>query len=71
MKKHVQLTIGGMHCDHCVEAVRGALTAIPGAHVAHVEIGSAALSIDDSGPTIGALIDAVYDAGYEAEESPT
>ncbi|HWP01953.1 MAG TPA: heavy-metal-associated domain-containing protein [Gemmatimonadaceae bacterium] len=64
----VDLRISGMHCGHCVEAVRAALAAVPGATVEHVEIGNARVRLDEEKSGVGALVDAVYEAGYEAEE---
>ncbi|MGQ0650501.1 MAG: heavy-metal-associated domain-containing protein [Gemmatimonadaceae bacterium] len=63
----VTLKVAGMSCGHCVRAVEEALGEVPGTRVESVEIGRATLRVDDAVP-IGALIDAVADAGYEAEE---
>jgi copper chaperone CopZ len=68
--KRVQLQITGMHCGHCLQSVREALAAVPGVTIERVEIGSATIAVDDSVSGVGALVDAVYDAGYEAEEVP-
>jgi copper chaperone len=67
--KRIQLEIQGMHCGHCLEAVREALAAVPGAIVEDIRIGSATVTVDDQRTGLSALIDAVYDAGYEAQES--
>jgi copper chaperone CopZ len=66
----VLLRIGGMHCGGCVQTVRDAIAAVPTAQVDQIQIGSATVSIDEHTTSIGAVIDAVYDAGYEAEEIP-
>jgi copper chaperone len=66
--REVNLRISGMHCGHCVEAVRGALAAVPGASVLAVDIGRARVLLDEGKAGIAALIDAVYEAGYEADE---
>jgi copper chaperone CopZ len=65
--KAVNLKVAGMHCGHCVRAVEEALAEVPGATVESVQIGRARVAVDDSVP-VGALIDAVSDVGYEAEE---
>jgi copper chaperone len=65
--KQVTLKVAGMTCGHCVKAVEQALRGVPGATVESVEVGRASLATEDSVP-VGALIDAVADAGYEAEE---
>ena len=65
--REVTLKVSGMSCSHCVRAVEEALGDVPGATVESVVIGRATVQVDDSVP-VGALIDAVSDAGYEAEE---
>ena len=65
--KTVNLKVAGMTCGHCVRAVEQALSEVPGAKVESVQVGRAKVAMDDAVP-IGVLIDAVSDAGYEAEE---
>ena len=67
--KQLKLEVSGMSCGHCVNAVREALAAVPGVHQADVEIGSAKVEFDESRTTVGNLVDAVYDAGYEATDT--
>jgi copper chaperone len=67
MPQHT-LRITGMSCDHCVAAVKEALAGVGGVRVDDVRIGSATVSCDDGTVSVGRLVDAVYDAGYEAEE---
>lgn len=67
--KQVKLEVSGMSCGHCIQAVRNALSAIPGAKVENVQIGAATVNFDEARTTIGALVDAVADAGYEASEA--
>jgi copper chaperone len=67
--KQVTLDVSGMSCGHCVHAVREALGAVPGVKVDEVRIGSASVSFDDAKTTVGDLVDAVYNAGYEANEA--
>jgi copper chaperone len=59
------LTIDGMHCDHCVDAVRDALDALDGVTVHSVDIGSAEISYDTSLVSEENVAAAVDDAGYE------
>jgi copper chaperone len=66
--KRVQLDVAGMSCGHCVHAVTEALAGVDGVTVDQVSIGKATVSIEDEVP-VGALIDAVADAGYEANEA--
>ena len=65
--RQVDLAISGMSCGHCVAAVRAALTELPGVEVRQVAIGAASLAIDPAVTSVGALISAVGEAGYEAE----
>lgn len=66
--KRVVLEIEGMSCAHCVASVKRALSSVPGVSETDVQIGSAKLTVDPEQAAIGALIDAVQDAGYEARE---
>jgi copper chaperone CopZ len=66
--KRIRLEVGGMHCGGCLQTVREALAKVPGVQVEEVKIGSATVVMDDES-TVGALIDAVYDAGYDAQEA--
>lgn len=60
------LHIEGMSCGHCLNAVRRALSAVPGVKIDAIRIGRADVSYDES--TIGPsqLEAAVADAGYRA-----
>ena len=61
------LTIDGMSCGHCVAAVRSELEKLDGVNVEAVQVGSATVSYDPTRVRVGQLIDAVADAGYEAD----
>lgn len=65
--ERVSLKVDGMSCGHCVHAVQKAIAAVPGAKVEHLEIGAATVSFDPAQASVGALLDAVADAGYEAQ----
>lgn len=65
----LKLEVSGMSCGHCVHAVREALAAVPGVKVEDVRIGSASVSFDETKSTVRELVDAVYNAGYEASEA--
>ena len=67
--KELRREVSGMSCGHGVKAVREALAAVPGVEHAEVEIGSANVEFDESRTTVGNLVDAVYEAGYEASEA--
>ena len=62
----LKLTVEGMSCGHCVNAVTDALRQVPGVTVEHVEIGSAAVAFDPARTTPQAIVDAVNDEGYAA-----
>ncbi len=64
----VRLAIEGMSCGHCIASVKEALTAVAGVRAADVRLGEAMVTLDPVQASIGALIDAVQDAGYEARE---
>jgi len=67
--RQLKLEVAGMSCGHCVNAVREALISVPGVKVENVSIGSATVAFDESKTTVGNLVDAVADAGYEASEA--
>ena len=65
----IKLEIAGMSCSHCVAKVRGALEAVAGVEVSDVRVGEATVAFDPAQASLGTLIDAVQDAGYEASET--
>ena len=67
--KELKLEVSGMSCGHCVGAVREALAGVPGVKVDDVRIGSVSVTFDETKTTVGDLVDAVSDAGYEATEA--
>ena len=66
--KTVELKVAGMSCAHCVRAISDALARVDGVSVDRVTIGAAVVRFDPAQVSLGVLIDAVADAGYEAEE---
>lgn len=66
--ERITLKVDGMSCGHCVQAVRAAITGVEGAQLEQLAIGSATVAFDPSRTTVGALIEAVADAGYDAHE---
>ena len=67
--KTLKLEVAGMSCGHCVRAVREALDSVPGVKVEQVQVGSATVSFDENKTSVGDMVDAVYNAGYEASEA--
>jgi copper chaperone CopZ len=63
----VKLNISGMSCGRCVAHVENALSALPGVTVRAVNIGSAEVEIDAGQSTADQLVEAVRQAGYEAQ----
>lgn len=61
----ITLSINGMSCGHCVGAVTKALTAVEGAEVEQVAVGSATVAYDPARTSPDQLAAAVEDAGYE------
>jgi len=60
------LSINGMSCGHCLNAVRRALSDTPGVTVESVRIGRAEVQYDPALATPDQIAAAVTDAGYEA-----
>lgn len=62
----VRLKIEGMTCNHCVEAVRRALAAVPGVtRVLEVDRNSGTASVEGEA-SVADLIAAVEEEGYTA-----
>jgi copper chaperone len=67
--QRLTLHIEGMSCGHCLNAVNGALGALPGVHVDSVQMGRAQLRYDESTTTPSRIEAAVAEAGYRATSS--
>ena len=65
----LDLTIDGMSCSHCLNAVRGALDTLPGVTVETVTLGRATVSYDPARVTLDEIVDAVNDEGYTASRA--
>lgn len=61
--KKVRITIGGMHCDHCVESIRAAVAALPGVSAAAVAVGDASIELDEAVTEKSAIVAAIHAAG--------
>lgn len=64
--ERLHLDIGGMSCQHCVNAVTEALSKVPGVTVEKVEVGHAVVAYEPSDTAEQSILDAVNDEGYEA-----
>lgn len=60
----VELTIGGMTCDHCVRSVTDAIRRNAAVSDADVRVGAATVRFDETRTTTSAIVDAVKTAGY-------
>ena len=63
----VSLEVSGMSCGHCVAAVEKALKSVNGVDVTKVELGTATVSLDPEVASVEEVLEAVEDAGYEAQ----
>lgn len=63
------LHIEGMSCRHCVDAVQGALEAIPHVAVQEVGIGRARVEYEQNEVSPDALREAIEEAGYTIQSS--
>jgi copper chaperone len=60
------ITVAGMTCGHCVTAVEGEISKLPGVSGVHVDLPSGQVRITaDPLPDRAALSAAVDEAGYE------
>ncbi|CAG9464968.1 unnamed protein product [Pedinophyceae sp. YPF-701] len=69
----VRLRVGGMTCTSCSSAVERALSGVPGVKSVAVSVstGVADITYDTgAGAGVAALVEAVEDCGFEAEEIP-
>jgi len=66
--KRVQFDVTGMSCGHCVKAVQAAIESVDGVTLESVRIGSVAVALDETQASVGQVVDAIADAGYEATE---
>ncbi|QOJ16300.1 MAG: cation transporter [Phycisphaeraceae bacterium] len=64
------LTIDGMTCGHCVQAVTKALVGVQGVGVRLVVVGSAEITAPD-GLTVARAVAVLDEAGYSARVSET
>jgi copper chaperone CopZ len=70
MSNDLQISVSGMTCDHCVQAVTKAVRSTPGAADAQVDVDldSGVVRVEGSSADRGALVAAITDAGYEATD---
>ena len=66
MAKTIELTVTGMTCDHCVNAVTGAIEGVPGVQKAKVDLDASLATVDAENADLKAIIAAIEEEGYEA-----
>lgn len=64
--RDLTLTIDGMSCSHCLNAVNRALAELPGVEVQSVKIGRADVRYDERAVEPSSIEAAVTGAGYPA-----
>ncbi|MHC4698616.1 MAG: heavy-metal-associated domain-containing protein [Planctomycetota bacterium] len=57
------LSITGMHCDACVEAVRAALTRVPGILESDIRLGDVVVTFDEAKAGRADILAAIRNAG--------
>ncbi len=66
MAETVLYNVPGMTCDHCVNAVKAALSSLDGVARVEVDLATKAVRVSGDGFDDAALRAAIEDAGYEA-----
>ena len=66
----LSLTIDGMSCSHCLNAVNRALAGRPGVRIKSVGIGRAEVEHDPAVTPADRIVEAIADAGYRAAPVP-
>jgi copper chaperone CopZ len=67
MTETLTYRVPGMSCGHCVQAVEGELSAVPGVESATADLATKLVTVTGSDLDAAALRAAIVDAGYEAE----
>ena len=62
----LRITVEGMSCSHCVEAVRSTLSSLDGVTVDQVTIGEAVVRFDPRRASAEQICDEVSEIGYLA-----
>lgn len=63
--QQLELSITGMSCHHCLNAVRNALSGVPGVEIETVQMGRARVAFDPTATTEEKIANAIRDEGYE------
>lgn len=70
MKETLKLSIKGMHCSSCAGLIEKSLKKVPGVKQANVNFAAEKASIlfDENATSVKNLVEAIFRAGYRAEE---
>ena len=62
-----KLSVPDISCDHCKDAIEGAVGALPGVARVDVEVGPRTVTVDfdDGDVDLGAIVAAIEGQGYE------
>ena len=63
-----RFSVPGMHCGHCKAAVRQALEAVTGVKTVDVDLETKRVSLRGENLDPAALVAAIDEAGYDADE---
>ncbi|WP_442603267.1 copper chaperone CopZ [Paenibacillus sp. KN14-4R] len=63
--KNVTLQVEGMSCNHCVNAIEGALNGIHASSKVDLSAGTVAVEFDESKLSLEAIKEAIEDQGYD------
>ena len=66
MATTIELKVEGMTCDHCVNAVTNAITAVDGVSAADVRLDEHAATVEGDGFDVAAIVAAIEEEGYDA-----
>lgn len=67
MADKVNLLIGGLGCQHCVDTVQNALKSVSGVETAQVDLSSGRATVTGQNLNSEDLVNAVKDSGYQAK----
>lgn len=63
-------TVTGMTCEHCVRAVTGELSALPGVDAVRVDLGTGGVTVTSAAPLTDEQVRAAVDeAGYDLADA--
>jgi copper chaperone CopZ len=65
--KDITITISGMSCGHCLNAVNKALSGVAGVEIKTVQMGRADIRVADDSDATQRAVSAVEQAGYHVE----